>query len=49
MGFGIALECVMHAELHGNDIEGFGQLGLWDAMCQGLRIAVKYRKRGIKT
>ena len=32
MGFGIALECVVHAELHGDDIEGFSQPGLWDAM-----------------
>jgi len=32
MGFGIALERVVHTELHGNDIEGFSQPGLWDAM-----------------
>jgi hypothetical protein len=33
MGFGIALECVYaHVGLHGNDIEGFSQLGMSDAM-----------------
>ena len=31
MGFGIALECVVHAELHGYNVEGFSQPGLWDA------------------
>jgi len=34
--FGLALKCVMHAELHRNDIEGLCKLGAWDAPYQGL-------------
>jgi hypothetical protein len=48
VNFGIALERIMHAELHRNHVKGHCQLRGWDPPRYGPRITVECSERGVK-